>query len=277
MLFFLLALIYIWNSFSAEVLLENAEIALVGFHTLFNILGVILVLPFTRYFARLIEYLVPLESNYLYHLDAALPTKEPKLALIASQQALQKIFQASLEYIGSHLNGSSNRSVVLVKMEKSIDDVQEYIDEIVISESKEKEWEQLIALLHGVNHLERLAERCEGMEKHYQVLHHSEELTRIWRRYKEYHQELRELCQSNDFFKASKLSDKMMKMSIQELDQLRDEVILKIAKDEIDSYGGLEILNTIKWFKRILKHIKKFIFYYEKAFEENLIQNNKNI
>lgn len=194
MLFFLLALIYIWNSFSAEVLLENAEIALVGFHTLFNILGVILVLPFTRYFAWLIEYLVPLESNYLYHLDAALPTKEPKLALIASQQALQKVFQASLEYIGSHLNGSSNRSVVLVKMEKSIDDVQEYIDEIVISESKEKEWEQLIALLHGVNHLERLAERCEGMEN-----------------------------------------------------------------------------------KRILKHIKKFIFYYEKAFEENLIQNNKNI
>ncbi|MBU1669233.1 Na/Pi symporter [bacterium] len=257
--------LYTWDFFSTEALVENAEIALVGFHTLFNTLGVLFILPFTRYFARLIEYMLPLESARLYRLDDALPTKAPKLALIASLQALEKIFKVSLDYVDTHLDGLSNKSLALVKIEKSVDNIQEYMDEIVLNESKEKEWKQLIALFHGLNHLERLVDRCETIEKHYQVIKHSEELKRIWRACRENHEQLRALFQANNVSAAFKLSDKTTKMSVQELDQLRDEVILKIAKDEIDSYSGLEILNTIKWLKRILKHIHTFIFYYEKA------------
>ena len=42
---------WVWNYFSPGELIKNAEIALVGFHTCFNTLGVIMILPFTNQFA----------------------------------------------------------------------------------------------------------------------------------------------------------------------------------------------------------------------------------
>jgi len=52
---YILVLLY----FAPTALAANAELSLVAFHTLFNILGLILILPFTSRFARFIERLVP--------------------------------------------------------------------------------------------------------------------------------------------------------------------------------------------------------------------------
>ena len=58
----------------------NAQIGLVAFHSFFNFLGVLLILPLTRLFARLIRRLVPeegapladrLDDRLLSDLDAA--------------------------------------------------------------------------------------------------------------------------------------------------------------------------------------------------------------
>jgi len=262
----------LWNLFSAEALGANAEIALVGFHSFFNILGVLIVLPFAHYFAQLIEYLLPTSTDYLYPLDKALPKKEPKLALIASIQSLEKIFGVMLAYINRHLNASVVKSIPLVKIERSVDNVQEYLDEIQINESKDKEWQQLIALLHAINHLERLVDKCQEMEKQSQVIKASEALSVIWKKYNEQHQLFIEMFHANDIVNGLALSNRITKEMVKALDEFRDQVILKIARDEIESYVGIEILNTIKWFKRIIKHINRFIFYYDKSIESYLIE-----
>ncbi|MCH9740521.1 MAG: Na/Pi symporter [Epsilonproteobacteria bacterium] len=258
--------IYIWESISPDALMQNAEIGLVAFHTLFNTLGVILVLPFAHYFARFIQKIVPSDTIHLYQLDYTLPTKEPKLALISSQQALQKTFQTTLDYIDRDADGS----ISISKVEKSVDEIQEYLDEIVLTESKEKEWEQLIALLHGLNHLERLVDRCEDVGKERQIIQKSKVLEQIWNTFKEHNSQLLELYKSNSFTKASTVALTNTKVLIEDLDKFRDEVILKIAKDELDNYSGLELLDTIKWFKRMAKHVSRFSFYYDKALQEGV-------
>ncbi|MGI9534447.1 MAG: Na/Pi cotransporter family protein, partial [Thermodesulfobacteriota bacterium] len=48
----------IWDYLAPGQLIQNAEIALVAFHTLFNTLGVIVILPFTRQFAFFMEKLI---------------------------------------------------------------------------------------------------------------------------------------------------------------------------------------------------------------------------
>ena len=45
--------------FFPTALAANAEISLVAFHTLFKLLGVLFIVPFTGRFARLIKRLVP--------------------------------------------------------------------------------------------------------------------------------------------------------------------------------------------------------------------------
>ncbi len=235
-----------------------------------NILGVLLVLPFTNYFARLIKKILPSDSVYLYHLNKSLLQKESKLALISTQQAVQKIFEASLVYMNQSFTHDSQKNLSLQQLQKSIDEVQEYIDDIILTEQKEREWEQLISLLHALNHLERFIDRCETIEKNRELLNKSVELLNISHIQREENLAILELFAKNDFNKASKISLKSRKLIYRELDKLRDKIILKSAKDHIDNYTALEILDSVKWFKRINKHIEKFTFYYEKALQESL-------
>jgi len=80
---------YALNNWMPGVLLKTPEFGLVGFHTLFNVLGVLIVLPFAQQFARFVEYVVPgSDSKYTSGLDTAL-LKEPNVALTAAQTAIQ--------------------------------------------------------------------------------------------------------------------------------------------------------------------------------------------
>lgn len=263
--------IMMWGYLSPDFLQDNAEIGLVAFHTLFNTLGVLLVLPFANPFARLIEKMLPSDETYLYTLDKNLPKQTPKVALIAAQQAELKIFQTTLQYIQTHMGNTEQTTVSLSRLEKSVDEIQEYLDQIRFKESSDKQsWQQLIALLHGLNHLERLADRCEVIDKQVEVTHRSNELQVILSYFLTQIAVIETLVNANLFAKAYETAHETSQKVVADLDALRDEVILKIARDDMEDYIGLEMLNTIKWFKRFVRHISKFSFYYETALQKGL-------
>ncbi len=71
-------------------LLENAEIALVLFHTSFNLLGVSIMLPDSTQFARLIQKLIPSRGySYTEKLTMKVYLVQPELALRDAQQSTQ--------------------------------------------------------------------------------------------------------------------------------------------------------------------------------------------
>ncbi|KIM03108.1 MAG: hypothetical protein KU29_12780 [Sulfurovum sp. FS06-10] len=267
--------IYLWHTFSPYPLMENTEVALVAFHSLFNILGVLIVLPFTRNFAHLIEKLVPSNDRYLYELDYSLPKKEPKLALLSLQQAIQKTFLASLLYINEQLNETEDKTVELRVLQKSMDELQEYMEKISLIKEGEKEWEQLMALLHGMNHLDRLIDRCEELRDESITLLHSEELLHGTLLLTKQNSTIIELFAQNNFEKALSVSLMATQEISQSLELLRDKIIFNIAKDYMDHYTGVEILNEIKWLKRMNTHIDKVITYYEKALHAGIKENPK--
>ena len=80
--------VFVWeNTIGAEIL-SNPEIALVAFHTTFNLLGAILILPFTAQFAALMIKLIPdTRPHHARGLDKAL-LKEPGVALLAAQKVI---------------------------------------------------------------------------------------------------------------------------------------------------------------------------------------------
>jgi len=262
--------ITVWDFFAPDAITANAEVALVGFHTFFNILGVLVILPFTHYFANFIEKLLPSSTIDLYHLDKSLPEKEPKLALISSQKALEKVFAELISYLSNYFNTFKISDVSLFRIEKNLEHIQEYMDEIVITESKEQEWQQFIALLHAVNHLERLLDRSRELEKEGANVRHMDELHIIWKEYIKKHPISSELFEAKNLSKSLSCSDRVTNKAVDDLDKYRDSIILKIAKDEIESYRAMEILNTIKWSKRLLKHIHRFLYYYHNALDEHL-------
>jgi phosphate:Na+ symporter len=88
---FLLLPLYVWQAGDWLAAGGDAQFALVAFHTLFNMLGVILILPFTNSFARFVMRLVPEEGAPLVdRLDERL-LASPSAALDAAIATLRVI------------------------------------------------------------------------------------------------------------------------------------------------------------------------------------------
>jgi phosphate:Na+ symporter len=88
---FVLLPLYVWQAGDFLAAGGDAQFALVAFHTLFNMLGVILVLPFTNSFARFVMRLVPEEGAPLAdRLDERL-LASPSAALDAAIATLRTV------------------------------------------------------------------------------------------------------------------------------------------------------------------------------------------
>ena len=83
-----------WEAIAPGALARHAELALVGFHSLFNLLGVMFVLPFANQFANLMNRLVPtpadplidrLDRQLLAHPTAALDSVSRTLVELAGR------------------------------------------------------------------------------------------------------------------------------------------------------------------------------------------------
>lgn len=96
----------VWEKIAPGQLVESAEIALVAFHTTFNTLGMIIILPFTYQFARLMEKLVPGKApTYTDRLDRSL-LDDPGLALTAIQHTIYYELLGLLGHINAILGNT---------------------------------------------------------------------------------------------------------------------------------------------------------------------------
>jgi Na+/phosphate symporter len=114
-----------WQYFQPDALAAHAEIALVTFHTLFNVLGVLLVLPFTDLFARLIRRLVPERiTPYALEFDRRL-LSTPALALTVIQETLLVQFVLLLNHVDAIVNtGREEKRTDPARAQTALDETQ---------------------------------------------------------------------------------------------------------------------------------------------------------
>ena len=156
--------IFIMNNFFPTALSENAEICLVAFHSTFNILGLMIILPFTHHFAKFMTKLIP-ETQRLYTktLDVIL-LEQPSLALTAVQNSIHSEIIALLEHINAILGDPNFKRVDIHELQTALDKTHAFIDQISLGSESGAQWERLVAMIHTLDHMQRLHERCEEDE-----------------------------------------------------------------------------------------------------------------
>lgn len=132
------------------------------FHTLFIGVGVVLILPWSYRFARLIERVLP-DSSYnpaQQYLDDSL-LSIPAVALEASQRALEQItdrlllsYQQIMDMIRSEKLENE-----LAQMHQALNDTFEFVTRIQIPPAEQRLGDLSIAQLHAIDHLLRLRSR----------------------------------------------------------------------------------------------------------------------
>jgi phosphate:Na+ symporter len=157
----LLALAIAWAEWLGEA---EPAVILAIFHTLFNVMGAALFLPFTGPFARLIERLIPDRGPVLTrHLDRSL-LEIPDVAVEAASRALQEIFAVTLGEAASLLrDGAPDRHSLerLHAAQAAMDETGRFLGQIRFFGDRGAIYARRLALLHAGDHVDRLIEACQ--------------------------------------------------------------------------------------------------------------------
>lgn len=247
-LFLITPYIALWQGAAPEAFAVHEEFALVGFHTAFNLVGVLLVVPFATQFARLVERLFPDKAfGYQQVLDKGL-LKYPELALTA----VQKVTSSQFERVAEQLNyilGESGRSVPLVDLARELTDVQEYLDAIHLDGTAGSQWERLLAAIQIVEHLQRLLERCDNKSVAV-ALRNGEDLA-------DAKAALSPLVRS--LWGKRSLPPEQVQEGVAQLSEIeqtvRRQTMNEIAQGRLELKQGVARMEVVRWLQRVAVHI----------------------
>jgi phosphate:Na+ symporter len=247
----------LWNSASAEALLRNGEIGLVAFHSLFNILGVAVAVPLAGPFSRLIERIVPDRGPaYTRPLDRSL-LQQPALALNAVPPAIVAEFFALIGHIKSILKEGAGRRVDLFELESALDETQSFVDDIQLQSAEGREWEQLIEIVHTLDHMRRAHERCEEDEDRAFTARRTPGLEEYCTLLVETINTIIECYGEKRWNRAAEEAKKTADAIHRQVRAIRKESMARLARNEIGMAEMTRRLEAIRWLRRVSKHISR--------------------
>ncbi|QKI89316.1 Na/Pi cotransporter family protein [Thiomicrorhabdus xiamenensis] len=257
-LFLIIPYVSLWEWFSPDALYENAEIAVVGFHTLFNLLGVILILPFTKQFARLIIRMFPQDNIYIDTFDPQL-LNSPDLALNAVQQSLLMLSEELIDELKLIVSDPTSKRdpSKLQQLQQNLDQTQYYLDEIHLSHSDHHQWQRLVEMIHILDHLQRLHERCEEesdraeASKQFPTLHQSAQ------RMAEDIQNFQYALARKEWQQNVVLTEALSRFMNQDAETYRHEMVERMGQGEINADQCWDSLEAIRWMQRVSHHLAR--------------------
>ena len=142
----------------------EAQASLVGFHTLFNTIGVIAVLPVAGAFARLMEHLVPERQALIGRLDPKL-IADTGSALAAATRTARELSAATLTHTALVLRSPSRARPADEDLADAIGTLERYIGQIHSQPESGAVHSRHVAVMHATDHLQRLRARLSQTER----------------------------------------------------------------------------------------------------------------
>ncbi len=254
----------LWEYFAPGALMANAEVALVGFHTCFNLLGMIIVLPFTTKFAHLIEKIIKSEPlTYTENLDKAL-LREPSVALTAILTVVTNESSTLLKHVNAILTqDGEHKRINLLEMQTALDETHAYVDLIHLDKADNPQWQQLVEAIHILDHLQRLHERCDEEEYRAFAAKQNEDLSLIVCQFTRVVEQIFTSIDKQKWRENSQLASTANKTLLAQLAPVRDEVMSNIAVGDITVPQATKRAEAIRWLKRVSYHVSRITHHLE--------------
>ncbi|MBD1547462.1 Na/Pi cotransporter family protein [Roseibium aggregatum] len=252
--FFLLPLVgHIARHLQASPIGFDPQIGLVAFHSLFNILGVLIVIGVTPQFARLVMFLVPARGPDLTaRLDQRL-LKDPAAALDAARVTVRDINRSAMtslsRFLGKPKPAHPERE--LETLQQAIETTQSFASEIHTQPADGPLYDEHRALFHNLDHLERLLHRCRQSERIATldadpVLH--KKATKL--------RNALDAATAADLTPETSVHFNLLRKELRESrHSYRSETIDRASRDEIATDDAMARLDAMRWLHRVTYHI----------------------
>ncbi len=162
--FILPVYISFWNQYWNSAGNASPEMALVAFHSLFNLLGILILVPFINQFSRLITGMIPeATNNQTERLEESLITN-PNVAIEACRSTLADVFQVNLKLMHKILNSEIGPAQIegdLQQVQAVLETTALYLSRVNVSESDTETLRCYQEVVLTLDHLQRLRRRCK--------------------------------------------------------------------------------------------------------------------
>ncbi|SBO42769.1 Na/Pi cotransporter family protein [Cyanobium sp. NIES-981] len=254
---YLLGLRQGWPAFLAR----DPEFALTAFHTGFNVAGVLLILPFASGFAGLIRRLVPPSRDRPTEELTDTPPKDPMLAVDQASTVLGQSFVALLTGLRQALTQPQTTSAALVREtglgETDLERLELFVDQVELPGLPHPVSARLLHLLHGLDHLQRLHERCTEEEQRRQAVATAPALQRERDLLLHGLDALIPLLGQGSWQAAGPVADACARRLHRRVDPFRQEVMERIAAGSLDVEEGTALLEAMRWLRRVSQHLQR--------------------
>ena len=130
----------------------DPAVSLAAFHTVFNVAGVAILLPFVGRFARLVERLLPeREPDLAGHLDDTV-LDVSHIAIDAARRTISRIAIVALAQTEAAINGAPLARAE--EVDAALDDLQRFVTRISATTSEERS--RYLGVLHAFDHLHQV-------------------------------------------------------------------------------------------------------------------------
>lgn len=250
-------------------LAADPEFAVTAFHTGFNLLGVILVLPFTLPFARLIRRLLPGRNGEAGDQLEESPPADSDLALSQAQAALTQVFLALMQVLRRALNGAEPQPPAppprLDALQADLDRIELYLDQIHLRALDRPEGQRLLHLLHSLDHLQRLHERCEEEPERASTVRDSAalkpECVELVRSLRDLEGPVLEGRWSEAVIRSRSTGSRLQ----QRVRPFRQDVLAEVASGSVELAEGTQRLEAMRWLRRVSQHLQRICDHLELA------------
>lgn len=232
----------------------DPQIALVGFHTVFNLIGVLAVVGVTKHFARLIIWLIPSKGeDPAERLDDHL-LKDPEAALDAARAAVQDqaklLFGAVSDALGAEPT-EEIRPISVDAFEQTNTSLRSYLDRIKTGQEDPVVNANHIHLLHALDHMDRLTDRLRQSDR-IETIRTTEHLSRFG------HQLSGLSGRFNDANVDPGLPaefDALRQAFREERRLTRENTLNQAANDQIGLEEAIARVDSIRWLHRSTYHL----------------------
>lgn len=259
-----LALLTPYSSFAGSFFdLNNqsdAQIALVGFHSMFNTVGVLLILGLTQRFALLMESIVPESGPTLTKgLDDKLLV-DPDAATDAALGSARDIAKFMFSVLTARLSVTSTVSYdenALVQVQSALDRLRQFVEQIRHLEKNPQAQQRFVSVVHALDHLNRLFLRCGQAQR----IHMLQSDARL----KVLASELAESISTDftdaDLQKSERRFDYLHDHFREARRSYRSELIENVSIGVAQIETVPQKLDSVRWLHRVSYHIWRILFH----------------
>jgi phosphate:Na+ symporter len=156
------------------------------------------------------------------------------------------------------------KKIDLNELKLALDETHKFVDYIHLQSTDNQDWHNLVALIHILDHMQRLHERCdEEQDRAMTTVRTPELLELVLKLRKAIDSMLKDMHLGLGWLESPPIVKQVSEQINEQVEPYRQMVMTKIAQGKQDIPSATSCLEAIRWLERVSDHLEHLVWHFQ--------------